>query len=80
MAVKEQLGDPQRSHMLGDSTDRDKAEKLECFLKKIDEIIECKRQVTLILDDPAGNSYIQVNITVTTHLQFNVNVVNYFRA
>lgn len=59
MAVKEQLGDPQRSHMLGDSTDRDKAEKLECFLKKIDEIIECKRQVTLILDDPAGNSYIQ---------------------
>ncbi|CAG5015802.1 unnamed protein product, partial [Parnassius apollo] len=34
-------------------------EKLEGFLQKLDEVLEGKRSVTLILDDPAGNSYVQ---------------------
>lgn len=34
-------------------------EGLKGFLAKLNEVLECKRPVTLILDDPAGNSYVQ---------------------
>ncbi|CAH2064773.1 unnamed protein product, partial [Iphiclides podalirius] len=34
-------------------------EKLAGFLEKLEEVLEGKRSVTLILDDPAGNSYVQ---------------------
>ncbi|XP_035222805.1 zinc finger protein ZPR1-like [Stegodyphus dumicola] len=43
----------------GDSGDPLLKEKMESFLTKLDEIISGKWKVTLILDDPCGNSYVQ---------------------
>ncbi|KAG7471325.1 hypothetical protein MATL_G00123400 [Megalops atlanticus] len=43
----------------GDSGTSDRAEKLELFGKKIDRIIAGEMDVHIILDDPAGNSYLQ---------------------
>lgn len=59
IAVKDQLSDPRFSHMVGDSQDPEKQIKMEKFLKKFDEILEGTKVVTVVLDDPAGNSYIQ---------------------
>lgn len=59
VAVKDQLSDPRYSHLVGDSQDSEKKNKLEKFLEKFDEVLQGKKIVTLILDDPAGNSYIQ---------------------
>ncbi|XP_068097024.1 zinc finger protein ZPR1 [Hyperolius riggenbachi] len=44
---------------LGDSSVSETKEKLKEFGKKIDQILEGKMKVHLILDDPAGNSYLQ---------------------
>lgn len=62
VAVKEQLSDPQHSHIFGDSAEIRTKEQFEEFLKKFDDILSGNMKVTLILDDPAGNSYIQVSI------------------
>ncbi|XP_076003509.1 zinc finger protein ZPR1 [Genypterus blacodes] len=43
----------------GDSSNSDRTEKLVAFGDKIDEIIAGKMDVQFILDDPAGNSYLQ---------------------
>ncbi|KFM61563.1 Zinc finger protein ZPR1, partial [Stegodyphus mimosarum] len=43
----------------GDSGDPLLKEKMESFLTKLDEIISGKWKVTLVLDDPCGNSYVQ---------------------
>lgn len=43
----------------GDSSDKDRVEKLEDFAEKIDKIIAGEIDVHIILDDPAGNSYLQ---------------------
>ncbi|XP_076876607.1 zinc finger protein ZPR1 [Brachyhypopomus gauderio] len=43
----------------GDSSTTDTAEKLEAFGKKIDKIMAGEMDVHIILDDPAGNSYLQ---------------------
>ncbi|XP_060518272.1 zinc finger protein ZPR1 [Cylas formicarius] len=59
IAVKEQLSDPNYSHIFGDSEDTLTKEKFQHFLKKFDAILENKIPVTISLDDPAGNSYIQ---------------------
>ncbi|XP_034838937.1 zinc finger protein ZPR1 isoform X1 [Maniola hyperantus] len=34
-------------------------ERLEQFTEKLEEVLESKRAITIILDDPAGNSYVQ---------------------
>ncbi|XP_071625191.1 zinc finger protein ZPR1 isoform X2 [Heliangelus exortis] len=44
---------------LGDSSAPSKAEKLQEFVGKLQEIIEGRRNVHFIMDDPAGNSYLQ---------------------
>ncbi|KAF2900788.1 hypothetical protein ILUMI_05388 [Ignelater luminosus] len=55
VAMKEQLND----HIFKDSQVQDSKDRLTQFLQQFDDIIEGRKQVTLILDDPAGNSYIQ---------------------
>ncbi|PKU29195.1 hypothetical protein llap_20501 [Limosa lapponica baueri] len=45
---------------LGDSSAPSKAEKLQEFIGKLQEIIEGKTRAHFIMDDPAGNSYLQV--------------------
>ncbi|XP_053308158.1 zinc finger protein ZPR1 [Spea bombifrons] len=44
---------------LGDSSTSDRKTKLQEFGKKIDGILEGQLKAHLILDDPAGNSYLQ---------------------
>ncbi|NWH23118.1 ZPR1 protein, partial [Grus americana] len=44
---------------LGDSSTPSKTEKLQEFIGKLCEITEGKRKAHFIMDDPAGNSYLQ---------------------
>ncbi|XP_031832131.1 zinc finger protein Zpr1 [Nomia melanderi] len=57
VAVKEQLSTS--TAITGDSTDSETVAKMETFISHLDEVLAGKRKITLILDDPAGNSYIQ---------------------
>ncbi|KAM6970194.1 zinc finger protein ZPR1 [Aplochiton taeniatus] len=45
--------------LCGDSSSSDRTEKLNLFGQKIEKIIAGELDVSVILDDPAGNSYIQ---------------------
>jgi zinc finger protein len=54
-AMKEQLC----SCTAGDSSDVEMAERMKAFIAQLDDILDGKRKVTLVLDDPAGNSYVQ---------------------
>ena len=45
----------------GDAAAPDVAERMKDFKAKFEECIAGKGKFTLILDDPAGNSYVQVN-------------------
>ena len=45
---------------LGDSTTKEKTEKMEHFKNNLKDLIGGEKLFTIILDDPAGNSYIQV--------------------
>lgn len=56
-ATKEQL--TSNAVITGDSSDPAAVKRMDEFVVKFDEILEGKRHVTIILDDPAGNSYIQ---------------------
>ncbi|XP_045469792.1 zinc finger protein ZPR1 [Harmonia axyridis] len=58
-AVRDQLSDRKNSHIFGDSINKDSKENFEKFLKKFDEILEGKLPITIVMDDPAGNSYVQ---------------------
>lgn len=57
IAIKNQL--QEQSGMFYDSQDPDQKEKMKTFFDKLDDVLQCKLPVTLILDDPTGNSYIQ---------------------
>jgi len=56
-AVKDQLRD-QCAFFLGDSATSVERVKLTTILDGIDEVLALKRKCTLVLDDPAGNSYV----------------------
>lgn len=60
VAVKDQLCDPNHSFMFGDSQDGKSKERLEQFIKKLDSVLAGEYPITIVLDDPAGNSYVQV--------------------
>lgn len=55
IAIKEQLGE----NIFRDSQKQEDKIQFSSFLEQFDHIIQGKKMVTLILDDPAGNSYIQ---------------------
>lgn len=61
-AMKEQLYDPTTSHIFGDSKDKAASEQFENFLNKLDAILDNKLEATIVLNDPCGNSYIQVGV------------------
>lgn len=56
-AMKEQLQD--NNYMFHDSSDEKDKERLKSFLEKFRCVLELEKPATLILDDPAGNSYVQ---------------------
>ncbi|KHJ79939.1 ZPR1 zinc finger domain protein, partial [Oesophagostomum dentatum] len=57
-ATKDQLSD-QSSFFMGDSATNKDRSQIQNFLEQFDDILSLKKVVTLVLDDPAGNSYIQ---------------------
>ncbi|XP_076761395.1 zinc finger protein Zpr1 [Xylocopa sonorina] len=57
VAVKEQLSSS--TAFTGDSSDPETIKRMEIFISHLGEVLEGRRKVTLVLDDPAGNSYIQ---------------------
>ncbi|XP_029046371.1 zinc finger protein ZPR1 [Osmia bicornis bicornis] len=57
VAIKEQLSTS--TAFTGDSNDPETVKRMETFISQLNEILQGKRKVTLVLDDPAGNSYIQ---------------------
>eukprot|EP00128_Syssomonas_multiformis_P016265 Colp12_sorted_trinity150504_noHs@35326 len=58
--IKEQLEEANPFDIQGlDSSIAETREKLQKFFEEFQEVIDGKRQVTLILDDPTGNSYLQ---------------------
>lgn len=56
-SIKEQLSNS--TAFIGDSSDKETINRLEKFIFQLNEILDGKKEVTLILDDPAGNSFIQ---------------------
>ncbi|KAF7701239.1 zinc finger protein ZPR1 [Silurus meridionalis] len=56
--IKEQIV-MKNPFICGDSAVSDTSEKLKLFGKKIDKIMSGEMDVHIILDDPAGNSYLQ---------------------
>lgn len=57
VAIKEQLSNS--TAFTGDSSDSETVKRMETFISNLNEVLQGGRKITLILDDPAGNSYIQ---------------------
>lgn len=57
VAIKDQLSTS--IAFTGDSASPETVQRMDTFISELTEVLEGKRKVTLILDDPAGNSYIQ---------------------
>uniref|UniRef100_A0A1B6GWC0 Zinc finger protein ZPR1 n=1 Tax=Cuerna arida TaxID=1464854 RepID=A0A1B6GWC0_9HEMI len=56
-AMREQLA--QRGAMFGDAADETSRQSMEQFLANMDRILAGELSVTIVLDDPAGNSFVQ---------------------
>lgn len=61
-SLYEQLKDTANTFYFGDSQSSNVKDKTNIFLKKLDDIKTCQIPATIVLKDPAGNSYVQVNI------------------
>ncbi|XP_043479955.1 zinc finger protein ZPR1 [Leptopilina heterotoma] len=57
ISIKNQLSNS--TAFIGDSSDRETVDRLDKFISQLEEILDSRKEVTLILDDPAGNSFIQ---------------------
>ncbi|KAG7200099.1 hypothetical protein KM043_000545 [Ampulex compressa] len=57
VAMKEQLSTS--TAFTGDSRDVETAKRMESFISQLSEVLDGQRNITLVLDDPAGNSYVQ---------------------
>lgn len=57
VATKDQL--TTSTAFTGDSSDQDTVKRIESFLENFTKILAGEKQITLILNDPAGNSYVQ---------------------
>ncbi len=51
---------PMLGAVIGDSTTPEQKMGMKQFQQRLKDLMECKEPFTIILDDPAGNSYIQV--------------------
>uniref|UniRef100_A0A1B0APA0 ZPR1 jelly-roll domain-containing protein n=1 Tax=Glossina palpalis gambiensis TaxID=67801 RepID=A0A1B0APA0_9MUSC len=50
--------------MFHDSLNEITKERLQKFLKKFNDVISLESEVSLILDDPAGNSFVQSSLDI----------------
>lgn len=58
MAMKEQVAS--QGAVFIDSADDEIKNRISKFVAELDAVLEGNREITLVLDDPAGNSYVQV--------------------
>lgn len=56
-AIKLQLSES--GNMFRDSDDKEARERMDAFIAKLDSVVSGAMPVTLVLDDPSGNSYVQ---------------------
>lgn len=56
-AMKEQLSSS--TAFTGDSSDPETVNRMNTFIIQLEKVLDGQKKVTLILDDPAGNSYVQ---------------------
>ncbi|KAL0118561.1 hypothetical protein PUN28_009318 [Cardiocondyla obscurior] len=56
-AMKEQLSSS--TAFTGDSSDSETVNRMNEFITQLQKVLDGERKITLILDDPAGNSYVQ---------------------
>lgn len=65
--IRDQLQDQGQAFV--DSQESSKTNRMYEFLVKLSSVIEGKEEVTIIMDDPAGNSYVQVlKIKILNHI------------
>jgi len=57
VSMKQQLSSS--TAFTGDSSDPDIVKRMKAFIAQLDEVLNGQKKVTLVLDDPAGNSYVQ---------------------
>ena len=57
VATKEQL--TSCTAFTGDSAEKSTEQRMSKFIEKLNEVLNNKREITIVLDDPAGNSYVQ---------------------
>lgn len=61
-SLYENLRDTVNTFYEGDSQPEDVIHKTNSFLDKLNKIKTCEFPVDIILNDPAGNSYVQVTV------------------
>ena len=73
--MKQQLVD--NGIMFDDSSDTEAQNRFDNFISRFDKVLDSTFPVTLVLDDPAGNSYVQVKTKKTKmyriYTEFPVN-------
>lgn len=55
--MKEQLSTS--TAFTGDTSDSEIVKRMEAFIAQLEQVLNGQKKITLILNDPAGNSYIQ---------------------
>jgi zinc finger protein len=72
IAVKEQL--TSQGTMFIDSADHEAKNRVSKFVAELNMVLEGNKEITLVLDDPAGNSYVQVKSLIedSSMMQFAV--------
>ena len=58
--VEQVENNPMMGTVMGDSMTEDQKAKILKFQEELKSLMDCAKPFTLVLDDPAGNSYIQV--------------------
>lgn len=63
-AVQASVFQEQGRFLLGDSADREENEAMRKFLDNFESIMKLEKKVHIVLDDPTGNSYVQVSVSL----------------
>ncbi|CRL00346.1 CLUMA_CG013619, isoform A [Clunio marinus] len=78
-AMRDQLAE--QSAMFGDSADRECQNRMDRFLDQFNEVLSGSKMITVILDDPTGNSYVQaLTDDDSTDSDPNLRIIHYHRS
>ncbi|CAG9809578.1 unnamed protein product [Chironomus riparius] len=76
-AMRDQLSE--NSAIFDDSSEKDSTDRLHQFFVEFDKILDGKREITMILDDPTGNSYVQA-LSDDGKSDPNLRIIRYHRS